>query len=413
MVRSNYGGGTYGDTTGTYDAPPPPRTPFGRNPTPTQSFRTVSGPNGDVTTSATHNVPFGYGEDPPQEIGNATVDAGFVKPIQVPLETGFRLRNEGIASRRPSPQFRNTPLGQQRFGPIAPAAPAPIDNQQQAGQQPAAAGGNQPAGAGTPRVLRVGSLEWKRVHDKYTKARDARDLQNPGSPEFIEAQNEMESYKPYLGYSAPTQSNAGGPPPPPPPPTPIPAGPAATTQPSAQPTRAIPTPLDEGERQKRIAVAEDSAEADLQKNPSLGTTPVEDPQIVPGTVPLGANGQPDLSRPTGTLMTPMQAEQAVHAGPEQTARNVAATQRGVDARRAGAIKKNSQQFEQNRIAGAALNKRISARGGASTPARQPAAPTAQPSGKPAGAVRSGTLNGQRVHQMPDGSVVDDKGQRVR
>lgn len=108
----------------------------------------------------------------------------------------------------------------------------------------------------------------------------------------------------------------------------------------------------------------------LSKNPSLGTQPLPAWQRVPGAATPDPNGKVNQDIPYQT-MTPTQAAQAVQAGPEQTARNRAATQNQVNAGRQKIEDSNASQMQFNQTAMSAAQLRLKQFAGGNFDTSQP------------------------------------------
>jgi hypothetical protein len=252
----------------------------------------------------------------PQLRANRGVGGPYVGDVspQVAPQVSPLLRRQtmGLESRGPSPQFRNSQDGQARFG----APPAAAMPQQQA--------------PGNGMRYKPGSVEWGRITREYSNA-----MKNPltaGEPGYDEWKQHVDSLRGALGYGgapAPTTQPSA--------PQAQQPAPRAQPQPPSEsyvrrgPNLAPEAPLDPSERQRRVREMYATAAADLDKNPGLGTQPLQAPrtQFTYGTEA---------------------ARRAVEMGPGQQGRNEAAMRRGEQRRVNTVNDASAAQFAQNQQA---------------------------------------------------------------
>lgn len=201
---------------------------------------------------------------------------------------------------------------------------------------------------------------------------------------------------------------------------------------------------------KRIALAGATANTNLLAGPYTGTNTYSQDQQLASQTPSIRQQTTDASTGLENAQAGAIADQgeAAKIGAGASRQNVLDLQRQVNqhSTRADKAEKLNEQLQQQinqlneKIAGFQNPKPGPATKPAATPAQRPltkaevdasgsigyqgvmaarkgiapGSPATQPSGGPAGAVRSGTLpDGRRVHQLQDGSVVDEEGKPVQ
>jgi hypothetical protein len=298
--------------------PSMPSMPYG-------SYRRSSGPNGVTETETMPLNP-----SAPAPFMNAGVNAQPTvnnSPAPYSGDALLRRQNMGLSPRGPSPNAFPSPK------PVAPNMTAGMDQ-------------NAPV---TPQ-FRLGSVERGRAHKELMDLKNNPPEQGPGTPEYTEWQGHIKDLngRLYGATPAPTTqpstpsapAQAGGS-------APYSGRPAPTTQPGETspgaplpqsesyvrrgPNLAPEAPLDPSERQRRVRDMYATAAADLDKNPGLGTQPLQAPRT---QFTYGAEA----------------ARRAVEMGPGQQGRNEAAMRRGEQRRVNTVNDASAAQFAQNQQA---------------------------------------------------------------